>query len=307
MLIDLLLIVVITLVGAVNLFREKRYGAIVTVLLLGFISARLMRKLEPISSPLITNQPRRDLNGELRLVPPQINSPGSGSTVDNSSPTIAGEAEPGDTVIIYLEAEEKIELGKTTADALGRWSYTLEPEQALQDGTYEITAVAVKPSGDRSEFSELLTFKVAASLPSQAAISPNPDTLTQTVYKATDVRNMDDVVVYDLDKVCLPPKTESTKAKSVTVDYEGVFQGDRVPGEMSFDHCTTGGNVNASGDFRDRDNCEGELSLLITDRDSLGKVEEAVLYWQYKNCSRGTDTSVASVSMVSESTTNSAE
>ncbi len=89
---------------------------------------------------------------------PGISSPGDGSTTTDRTPTITGTAEPGSHVIIYIDGEQ---VGSTTADENGNFSFTLPDALAL--GDHELSAVAVDEAGNRSDASDPITFGVLAA------------------------------------------------------------------------------------------------------------------------------------------------
>ena len=66
-----------------------------------------------------------------------IDSPEDGALINDNRPTISGSAEPGATVTIFVDDEE---VGETTADGNGQWSFT--PDEAIDDGDRFITAEA---------------------------------------------------------------------------------------------------------------------------------------------------------------------
>ncbi|MEB3886512.1 Ig-like domain-containing protein, partial [Lyngbya sp. CCY1209] len=61
----------------------------------------------------------------------------SDGITNDTTPDITGTAEPGSTVTIYQDGTE---LGTTTADDSGNWSFT--PTAALTEGTFSLTAQA---------------------------------------------------------------------------------------------------------------------------------------------------------------------
>ncbi len=70
----------------------------------------------------------------------------SGTTTDDSTPTLKGTAEAGSTVKLYAGGTY---LGSTTADATtGAWTFT--PGTALAEGTYNVVATATDAGGNVS-------------------------------------------------------------------------------------------------------------------------------------------------------------
>ena len=86
---------------------------------------------------------------------PGITSPAEGGSTSDSSPTITGTAEPGSEVIILIDGDR---VGSTTADANGNFSFTVP--DALSPGEYEVSAIAVDESGNRSAASDPVSFGV---------------------------------------------------------------------------------------------------------------------------------------------------
>jgi hypothetical protein len=80
---------------------------------------------------------------------------------DTASQTLTGTADAGVTITVYDGATQ---LGTTTADGGGAWSYTLG---RLLDGAHSLTAVAVDAGGNLSAHSNALIFKVDTRPPSQ--------------------------------------------------------------------------------------------------------------------------------------------
>jgi len=80
---------------------------------------------------------------------------------DTASQALTGVADAGVTVLVY---DGTTQLGTTTADSNGAWSYTLG---RLLDGTHRLTAVASDAGGHLSAASEALVFKVDTRPPSK--------------------------------------------------------------------------------------------------------------------------------------------
>ncbi|QXI11248.1 Ig-like domain-containing protein [Pseudomonas zeae] len=84
---------------------------------------------------------------------------------DDTTPTINGTGEPGDTIIV-LDKGEKI--GETTVDEDGNWKFT--PETELGDGDHEITVVIQDPAGNQSNPSDPWEFTVDTQAPEAPSI-----------------------------------------------------------------------------------------------------------------------------------------
>ncbi|QXI11250.1 Ig-like domain-containing protein [Pseudomonas zeae] len=89
----------------------------------------------------------------------------NGGVTDDTTPTINGTGEPGDTIIV-LDKGEKI--GETTVDEDGNWKFT--PETELGDGDHEITVVIQDPAGNQSNPSDAWEFTVDTQAPEAPSI-----------------------------------------------------------------------------------------------------------------------------------------
>ncbi|ECW8875870.1 hypothetical protein F5G77_23070, partial [Salmonella enterica] len=69
----------------------------------------------------------------------------SGDVTDDTTPTLTGTAQAGSIIHLYNNGTE---IGTTTSDAQGRWTFT--PDVALSDGDYSITVIAESSSGNMS-------------------------------------------------------------------------------------------------------------------------------------------------------------
>ncbi|SDT12986.1 Ig-like domain-containing protein [Microlunatus soli] len=101
---------------------------------------------------------------------PVITTPADGSVTGDSTPTISGTAEPGATVTVTTA--DGTELGTATADGGGDWSFAAD---ALDDGTYTITATATDEAGNGSVPSEPVTFTVDTTAPEAPVITGPAD------------------------------------------------------------------------------------------------------------------------------------
>ncbi|PJI47424.1 MAG: hypothetical protein CTR55_19790 [Pseudomonas sp.] len=76
----------------------------------------------------------------------------NGGVTDDSTPTLAGQAEAGSTVVIYDNGQK---LGSVVADADGEWSYT--PTTPISEGTHDFTVDATDKAGNTSPKSDVFT------------------------------------------------------------------------------------------------------------------------------------------------------
>ncbi len=102
---------------------------------------------------------------------PAISSPAN-NTGTGGMPNISGISVIGDTTItIYDEA---VQLGTTTADSSGLWSFT--PLTALSGGKHTITATAAL-DGHTSESSSMITFIVDTAPPTLSITQPSDNSI----------------------------------------------------------------------------------------------------------------------------------
>lgn len=87
----------------------------------------------------------------------------SGSSNDNSNnnmPSFSGSAEPNSTISIYVDG---VVVGTATADADGKWTYTLP--SSLDDGDHTISVIATDAAGNSSIAGETLTITIDTVVP----------------------------------------------------------------------------------------------------------------------------------------------
>ena len=82
-------------------------------------------------------------------VGPQTGELKSGDVTDDTRPQLSGHSDAGAIVVIYGNG---VELGRTEADAQGRWSFT--PDVELSTGEYSFSTVAINAAGNSSDASE---------------------------------------------------------------------------------------------------------------------------------------------------------
>ncbi len=83
----------------------------------------------------------------------------SGSSTDDNTPTLSGQAEAGSVVSVYDGANL---LGTVTANADGSWSFTTP---ALSNGSHSLTATVTDAAGNVSAPTAAIQINVAADLP----------------------------------------------------------------------------------------------------------------------------------------------
>ena len=157
----------------------------------------------------------------------------NGLTNDNL-PTFKGSAAPGATVEIYesfYTTTEKTLVGKVTADANGKWSFT--PTEAMGDGEHYFEAVATDKVGNKSTSDRVsLDVDTFADAPVIDAVNDNVDSQTGNVLDAkTKVALTNDstptlegyaepnsvITIYEISEL----NGEKTSIGTVTADKHG--------------------------------------------------------------------------------------
>ena len=109
-----------------------------------------------------------------------------GHLTNDNLPTFKGSAAPGATVEIYesfYTTTEKTLVGKVTADANGKWSFT--PTEAMSDGEHYFEAVATDKVGNKSTSDRIsLDVDTFADAPVIDAVNDNVDSQTGNVLDA---------------------------------------------------------------------------------------------------------------------------
>jgi MYXO-CTERM domain-containing protein len=95
-------------------------------------------------------------------LPPNVVVPEADSTVPTQTPGISGTAEPGAQVEIFVDG---VSYGTTTAGSDGSWSYQPSQNQALPEGTHEITTQARDGAGNVSGTSPTVTVIIDVTPP----------------------------------------------------------------------------------------------------------------------------------------------
>ena len=157
----------------------------------------------------------------------------NGLTNDNL-PTFKGSAAPGATVEIYesfYTTTEKTLVGKVTADANGKWSFT--PTEAMGDGLHYFEAHATDSAGNKSTSDRVsLDVDTFADAPVIDAVNDNVDSQTGNVLDAkTKVALTNDstptlegyaepnsvITIYEISEL----NGEKTSIGTVTADKHG--------------------------------------------------------------------------------------
>ncbi len=98
-----------------------------------------------VIAPDLTAPDAPTIDGAIDDQLPEIGELTSGSSTNDTTPTLTGTAEANSTVTIMLDG---IVIGTTTAAADGKWSYT--PTSELTEGDYTFTATATDAAGNTS-------------------------------------------------------------------------------------------------------------------------------------------------------------
>ena len=152
---------------------------------------------------------------------------------DTSAQTLIGSAEAGATVAVY---DNGLQLGATTADASGAWSYGLG---VLADGAHRLTATATDAAGNGSGASSALAFTVDTLAP--------PPAIASAAYK----------------KKAWTLKGTATANATVTV-----YDGSKTLG-------TTTAGATGAWTFRTKENASAARDFTATAPDALGNVSPA--------------------------------
>jgi len=96
----------------------------------------------------------------VKPVAPTVDAPAEGAYVTTVRPVITGTAEAGTTVKVYIDG---VEVGTTTADASGNWSYT--PTTDLTQGSHNVKVTSTDAAGNVSVDSNVRTFIVDSIAP----------------------------------------------------------------------------------------------------------------------------------------------
>ncbi|WP_145953570.1 Ig-like domain-containing protein [Alloalcanivorax xenomutans] len=96
----------------------------------------------------------------------------TGGSTNDTTPTLSGTAEAGSTVAIFQDGSE---IGTTTADGSGNWSFT--PATELAEGDYSFTATATDAAGNTSDPSTAFEVTVDTTAPAAPTVEPTDGTI----------------------------------------------------------------------------------------------------------------------------------
>ncbi|QQX57082.1 Ig-like domain-containing protein [Pseudomonas chlororaphis] len=122
---------------------------------------------DPIDFVVDTTAPSNSgINDIVDNVGPDTGSIPNGGTTNDDTPTISGEGEPGDQVVIIQDGEE---VGKVVVDENGQWDFT--PETPLDEGTHDFVIVIEDPAGNQSDPSDGYIIIVDKTAPESPVIT----------------------------------------------------------------------------------------------------------------------------------------
>jgi uncharacterized repeat protein (TIGR01451 family) len=99
---------------------------------------------------------------------PDVTAPQDNQVLGTPTPTISGTAEPLSRVRVFIDGDLK---GETAADGSGAFSYTLHAGQALPDGNFEASALAIDAAGNESPISSAHIFQIDTQPPARPIVT----------------------------------------------------------------------------------------------------------------------------------------
>ena len=153
---------------------------------------------------------------------PVITSPANGSSTNDSTPLITGTGEAGDTVTVVNVTDSGNPTTVCTAKVQDDKTWSCAPENAMDDGTYTITAYQTDPAGNKSDNATNVTFTIDTAKPEPPVITSPSDgstinTNTPTVSGTGEPG--DSVNVVDVTN----PDKPTTICKDVVVGEDGTW------------------------------------------------------------------------------------
>ncbi|EOY5729990.1 BapA/Bap/LapF family large adhesin [Enterobacter bugandensis] len=111
----------------------------------------------------------------------------SGQATNDNTPTISGTGQAGSTIYIMNNGTQ---LGTTTVDVNGNWSFT--PTTPLDDGSYSLRAYATDAAGNASANSSVLAFTVDTAGPGVPVVTSVIDDVAPTTGTLTSGNSTND-------------------------------------------------------------------------------------------------------------------
>lgn len=112
-----------------------------------------------------------------------------GETTRDTTPTLSGTGNPGDTVTIYNGTDK---IGDAVVDGDGNWSWT--PSTDLPNGTYDITLTVTNKdgAGNESAPSQPVTITIDTDAPAAPAVPVITDSVSQITGPVADGETIND-------------------------------------------------------------------------------------------------------------------
>ncbi|SHO65357.1 MBG domain-containing protein, partial [Algoriphagus zhangzhouensis] len=153
----------------------------------------------------------------------------SDNITSDDTPELTGNTESNATVTIYADAAE---LGSTTSDGAGNWTFT--PASAIAEGTYDITAIATDLAGNTGSASGALTVTIDMMAPNP----PDPIGVTEdTGLSNTDYITSDNTLIFygtsEPNSIVTIAVTGSTGPFTTTTDGSGNWLYDNTANSLS--------------------------------------------------------------------------
>ena len=178
-----------------------------------------------------------------------------GGVTDDTTPTLNGSGNPGDTVIILDNGKP---IGETVVDDNGNWTYT--PETDLGDGKHEIGVIIQDKDGNQSQPDDTWVVIVDTQAPDAPVIGGVHDDVGAVTGALASGALTDDAQ---------PTLTGQAEAGSIVFIYDG----DRQLGEVVAD-------ANGNWSFTPKDPLgEGEHRFTVRAQDAAGNLSEPSAAW----------------------------
>ena len=101
-----------------------------------------------------------------------------GETTRDTTPTLSGTGNPGETVTIYIDGDK---FDDVVVDGTGNWSWT--PTTPLPSGTYDITLTVTNMDGTGNESAP--SIPVSITIDTDPPVAPEPPVITDSVSQIT--------------------------------------------------------------------------------------------------------------------------
>ncbi|MBC8731993.1 Ig-like domain-containing protein, partial [Paraburkholderia sp. UCT2] len=132
----------------------------------------------------------------------------NGGSTDDTTPTLVGKGEPGDTIVVI---DNGTPVGETEVDEDGNWSFT--PDTPLDEGEHEFTVVERDPAGNESRPSEPHVVIIDTTVPALVLKAPEVPEMADGVIDAAEAS--------DGTWVLIPAYTGMVEGDVITIDWNG--------------------------------------------------------------------------------------